>query len=121
MHFRQDITYKLLTEGVIQDPTDKSILYNLAQQDMVALRAVMRIAYQLPNPVNRLQSSEDARLPFAVCLHTAHKVVLTASPRWCGWLGKGDDLNIKLSADVANAKIYYTDDGRHQQPRFHAL
>ncbi|HPW96501.1 MAG TPA: phage major capsid protein [Paludibacteraceae bacterium] len=107
---RQDITYKLLTEGVIQDPSNSAILYNLAQQDMVALRAVMRIAYQLPNPVNRLQSSEDARLPFAVCLQTAHKVVLSASPDGSsGWTG--ESLKITLSADVANVKIYYTDDG----------
>lgn len=30
---RQDITTKILTEGVIQDPTTKEIVYNLAQQD----------------------------------------------------------------------------------------
>lgn len=62
---RQDITYKLLDEAVIQD-TNGDIQYNLAQQDMVALRAVMRLGWQVPNPTNRIQSSESSRYPFAV-------------------------------------------------------
>lgn len=61
---RQDITYKVLTEAVIQDPTDGSILYNLAQDDMVALRVVMRLGWEIPNPVNALDETE-ARFPFA--------------------------------------------------------
>lgn len=64
---RQDITYKLLTEAVIQDSAG-NILYNLAQQDMVALRAVMRLGWQLPNPINRLNSNEATRYPFSVLL-----------------------------------------------------
>ena len=63
---RKDITWKILTEAVIQDPTTGDILYNLAQQDMVGLRAVMRITWQVPNPVNRIQETEADRYPFAV-------------------------------------------------------
>ncbi len=62
---RQDITYKVLTEAVIQDAEGK-ILYNLAQQDMVALRAVMRLGWQLPNPINRINTNNTTRYPFAV-------------------------------------------------------
>lgn len=61
---RQDVTYKILDQAVIQDPADGSILYNLAQEDMVALRVVMRLGWEIPNPVNALNETE-ARFPFA--------------------------------------------------------
>ena len=61
---RQDVTYKVLTEAVIQDPSDGSILYNLAQDDMVALRVTMRLGWEIPNPVNALNET-SARFPFA--------------------------------------------------------
>lgn len=61
---RQDITYKLLDQAVIQDPSDGSIMYNLAQEDMVALRVVMRLGWEIPNPVNA-ENETSSRFPFA--------------------------------------------------------
>ena len=64
---RQDITYKIATEASIQSPGG-DIEYNLFQQDMVALRAVMRLAWALPNPLNRVNQTDATRLPFAALL-----------------------------------------------------
>jgi hypothetical protein len=61
---RQDITWKILDQAVIQDATG-AIIFNLAQQDMVALRAVIRLGFALPNPINRMNQTEATRFPFA--------------------------------------------------------
>ena len=65
---RQDITFKVLDQAVIQDPSTGEIVYNLAQDDMVALRVVMRLGWEIPNPINALQPDESVRFPFAVIL-----------------------------------------------------
>lgn len=62
---RQDITFKVFTEGVVQN-TDGTIAYNLMQNDMVALRAVMRLGWEIPNPVNAFNADNSNRFPFAV-------------------------------------------------------
>jgi HK97 family phage major capsid protein len=62
---REDLTYKILDQAVIQDDSG-DIVYNLAQQDMVALRCKMRLGWQCPNPANRMQATEGNRYPIAV-------------------------------------------------------
>lgn len=62
---RQDIQFTLLDQAVIQDGTG-AIIYNLAQQDMVALRATFRVAFQVANPINAMNETEATRYPFAV-------------------------------------------------------
>lgn len=61
---RQDVTVKLLDQGVIQDPATKEIVYNLAQQDMIALRVVFRMGWALPNYATRM-NGERTLCPFA--------------------------------------------------------
>jgi len=62
---RQDITYKLITEGVITDGAGV-IQYNLPQQDMVALRVVFRCAFQTANTINYDNGVAASRYPFSV-------------------------------------------------------
>lgn len=62
---RQDLTVKLLDQAVIQD-AEGNIVYNLAQQDMVALRFVMRLGWELPNPINALNPDASSRCPFSI-------------------------------------------------------
>lgn len=62
---RQDITYRIFTEGVISDDSGKVIL-NLMQQDSAAMRAVMRIGYCVANPLSRMAPDEASRFPFSV-------------------------------------------------------
>ena len=66
---RQDVDYKVLSEAVIQDPASGEILYNLAQEDMVALRVTFRMGYAIPNPVTALDGTET-QFPFSALVPT---------------------------------------------------
>lgn len=63
---RQDVTYKVLDQATIVDPATKQVVFSLAQQDMVALRVVMRLGWEIPNPITAFKPDEDERFPFAV-------------------------------------------------------
>lgn len=65
---RQDITFDVFTEGVVQNPSDSKILFNLMQQDMIAIRAVMRMGWEIPNPISSTNPDNSTRFPFAVVL-----------------------------------------------------
>jgi HK97 family phage major capsid protein len=62
---RQDITMKILDQAVIQDNTG-AIMFNLAQQDMTAVRLTFRVGWQVSNPINNDQATEASRYPAGV-------------------------------------------------------
>lgn len=67
---RQDITFDIFKEGTIIDPATKQVMYSLMQQDMIAIRAVMRLGWEVPNPINSDSPDNSKRFPFAVILPT---------------------------------------------------
>lgn len=77
---RQDITFKIFTEGVIQNPTTKAIEYNLMQNDMVALRAVMRLGWEIANPINAYNADIENPFPFSVYGKAGTVSTVTVSP-----------------------------------------
>lgn len=64
---RQDISYTVADQGVIQDGAG-NIVYNLFQQDMIALRIVMRLGFAVPNPINRMNQTAATRCAFSALL-----------------------------------------------------
>ena len=69
---RRDISFKMFTEGVISNDSGVVIL-NLMQQDSVAMRMTMRLAYATVNPVTIMEPSKNistatARWPFGAIL-----------------------------------------------------
>lgn len=63
--FRSSIEFKLFDSGVVQD-SNGNIIYNLMQQDMVALRVTVRFGWEIPNPINSEVPGEESRFPFAL-------------------------------------------------------
>lgn len=61
---REDFRMQIFTEGVISDE-DGKVIMNLMQNDMKAMRVVMRMGWALPNPIHQLRPDRDG-YPFAI-------------------------------------------------------
>jgi HK97 family phage major capsid protein len=61
---RSDVDVKIIDQGVIQDPNTGDIVYNLPQQDMIAIRVTFRLGWNLPNPVT-MNDKDRVTCPFA--------------------------------------------------------
>lgn len=75
---RQDMTIKKFDQGVIQDG-EGNIIYNLMQNDMVALRFVMRLGWAVANPVSRKNPNAETRYPFSVLTKNAPTALQTVT------------------------------------------
>lgn len=64
---RQDIKFDRFDSGVITDASGV-IIHNLMQEDLVALRCTFRMGWQLPNPINYLNTNANTRYPFAAVI-----------------------------------------------------
>lgn len=104
---RSDIEYKVFTEGVVQDPATGNILYNLMQNDMVALRAVMRLGWEIPNPVNAFNAGKENICPFAILSPDAKISVSPTSASIAQ--GANDDVTISDANGAVTAKVYDSD------------
>jgi HK97 family phage major capsid protein len=64
---RREMEAQMFTEGIIQDATG-AITFNLLQQDLAAIRATMRLAWEVAAPLNRANFDRATRFPFSVLL-----------------------------------------------------
>lgn len=101
---RQDLEVKVLTEGVIQDPSTGEILHNLAQDDMVGFRFTFRYSWALPLSANAL----GGKLPFAAIVPAGSNKIVASLPASATF---EDEFEVELSSNVEGAKLYYTDNG----------
>lgn len=66
---RQDVTMKVLDQAVIQDNTG-AIIYNLAQQDMTAVRVTFRVGWQVSNRITNENTNSSTRYPVSALQYT---------------------------------------------------
>ena len=102
---RQDITFKIFDQGVVQDPSDNSIVYNLMQNDMVALRAVMRLGWEIPNPKSAYNDNIANPCPFAVYAPAGTVSTVTVSPATAS-VAKGASKVFTATVAVSNGVLW---------------
>lgn len=110
---RQDMTFKIFTEGVIQDPATKDIVYNLMQNDMVALRAVMRLGWEIANPVNAYNVDKTNHCPFSVYGKGGDISAVTVSPA-IATMAKGDSKAFTAAVTgegIINGEVEWSQNG----------
>lgn len=110
---RQDMTFKIFTEGVIQDPSTKAITYNLMQNDMVALRAVMRLGWEIANPVNAYNADKANPFPFSVYGKGGDISAVTVSPA-TATMAKGDSKAFTAAVTgegIINGEVEWSQNG----------
>jgi HK97 family phage major capsid protein len=62
---RTDMRFDIFREGVITD-SNGVVVANLMQNDMVALRVVMRLGWAVPNPIHAMGTDRSEKYPFAI-------------------------------------------------------
>lgn len=92
---REDVNFEVFDTGVITDASG-NVIYNLLQDDMVALRFTMRLGWEIPNPINILDDTEN-RFPFALVQPTAEPTTYTVT----------FTVTDSSSAAVAGAKVEF--------------
>ena len=110
---RQDMMFKIFTEGVIQDPSTKAITYNLMQNDMVALRAVMRLGWEIANPVNAYNVDKTNPFPFSVYGKGGDISAVTVSPA-TATMAKGDSKAFTAAVTgegIINGEVEWSQNG----------
>lgn len=101
---RQDIETKILDQAVIQDPSTKEIMYNLAQQDMIALRVTFRAGFAVPNPATRLNATRTL-VPFAYIEPSAPATTYTATFTVKDSSGNIEGAQIDLNGSILRTNV----------------
>jgi hypothetical protein len=105
---RKDMTFQIFDTGVISDD-DGKIVYNLLQQDMVAMRVVMRFGWQVANPIDidRVEVGKTY-YPAAVLQPSSGKLEALTVVSAAGTAVGDTKLTVTPALVVGNSYVYQT-------------